>query len=77
MKEIDVDDVKGHFILDKVILCSPFMVIFTGLTGFYMDDIMGHNLIWRDDVTAVLIGLKNFRKAISFWTRLKKQSAPP
>lgn len=47
MKEIDVDDVKGHFILDKVILCSPFMVIFTGLTGFDMHDIMGHNLIWR------------------------------
>lgn len=23
------------------------MVIFTGLTGFDMDDIMGHNLIWR------------------------------
>ena len=42
-----MDDVKGHFILDKVILCSSFMVIFTGLTGFDMDDIMGHNLIWR------------------------------
>lgn len=47
VKEIDVDDVKGHFILDKVILCSPFMVILTGLTAFDMDDIMGHNLIWR------------------------------
>ena len=27
------------------------MVIFTGLTGFDMDDIMGHNLIWREQLS--------------------------
>lgn len=45
VREIDVDDVKRYFVLDKVISCSSFMVIFTGLTGF--DDVMGHNPIWR------------------------------
>lgn len=45
VREIDVDDVKRHFVLDKVISCSSFMIIFTGLTGF--DDVMGHNPIWR------------------------------
>ena len=45
VREIDVDDVKRYFVLDKVISCSSFMVIFTGLTGF--DDVLGHNLIWR------------------------------
>ena len=40
LKETDVDDVKRHFVLDKVISCPSFMVTFTGLTGFDMDDVM-------------------------------------